>query len=133
MHGNTENIKGNRYGNLTVLELTELKLEHKRGAVWKCRCDCGNICYKTATDLKDKRRKTCSCGCKSRRKRTFPNKFVKKETVTRVDKARDELSQLILEKFKDASYIEELKEGITEILSDLDKKSMDNQFPDTQQ
>ena len=117
MHGNTEDLKGNRYGSLTVLELTELKRGSRRGAIWKCRCDCGNICYKTATDLKDPRRKTCSCGCQSRRKLTYPNKFVEKEHITKADKARKELAELILMKFKDAAYFDELEKGINEILN----------------
>lgn len=122
MHGNIENIKGNRYGNLVVLELTELKLKNRRGAVWKCQCDCGNICYKTAGDLKDKRRKTCSCGCMSRRKRKFPNKFVKKETLTRVEKARNEFAELLLGRLKEAPYINELTNETQALLNEMNGK-----------
>lgn len=122
MHGNIKDLQGNRYGNLTVLELTDLKLEKKRGAVWKCLCDCGNICYKTSTDLQDKRRLTCSCGCMSKRKRVFPNKFVKKESLKGKDKARVEFSEKLLEHFKDADYIEELKVGVASVLSELNRK-----------
>lgn len=116
MHGNIKDITGQRYGNLVVIELTDLKLPSKRSRVWKCKCDCGNICYKTSEDLKDPRRKTCSCGCKSRAKRTFPNKFVPREHITKVDKIRQEFAEEILTYFSDKSYIEELKLGIQEII-----------------
>ena len=126
MHGNIDNIKGNRYGNLIVLELTELKLANKRGAVWKCQCDCGNICYKTAGDLKDKRRKTCSCGCMSRSKRKFPNKFVEKESLTRVEKARIEFVDLLLERLKEAPYIDELTSESQILLDELNGEEKNN-------
>lgn len=79
MHGNSKNLLGQTFGDLTVIELSNLALPSKRSNVWKCRCSCGNICYKTSADLTDKRRKTCSCGCKTRSKRTFPNKFIVRE------------------------------------------------------
>lgn len=73
MHKNIINLKGERFGNLTVLALTDLKTPNKRGAVWEYRCDCGNTCYKTSGDLRDKRRKTVSCGCQNKGGRKFPN------------------------------------------------------------
>ena len=124
MHGNVKDLQGERYGNLTVLELTDLKLENKRGAVWKCMCDCGNICYKTSTDLRDKRRLTCSCGCMTKGHRKFPNKFVKKETLKGKDKARIEFAERLLEKYKDAEFIDELKVGVADLLSELNGKEI---------
>lgn len=78
MHGNINDLKGQRFGNLEVIGLTDLKTQKHRCAVWECKCDCGNTCYKTSTDLQDKRRKTWSCGCMTKGKRQFPNKFVSK-------------------------------------------------------
>lgn len=43
---------------------------------------------------------------------------MKKETVTRVDKARKEFADAVLLRFKDAPYIDELEKGITEILNE---------------
>lgn len=83
MHANSKDLTGQRFGSLVVLELTDLRLKNKRTNVWKCRCDCGNICYKTSDTLKDKRHKTCSCGCQNKSRRSFPNKFVSKEEVER--------------------------------------------------
>ncbi len=123
VHGNIKDLKGNRYGSLTVLELTDLKLEHKRGAVWKCLCDCGNICYKTSGDLQDKRRLTCSCGCQSKRKRKFPNKFVAKEPLTRGENVRNVFAKRLMERFKDAAFAEELQKGIREVLAELNSEN----------
>lgn len=55
----TKDIIGKRFGRLTVLEKTE---ERKRNyIIWKCKCDCGNICYKDSYCLNNG--KTNSCGC----------------------------------------------------------------------
>ena len=54
------NLTGQKFGKLTVLELTEKREERK--AVWKCQCDCGNIIQVKGTDLIKGVR--VSCGCK---------------------------------------------------------------------
>lgn len=53
-------LKGKRYGRLTVLELTA---ERKRNgaAVWKCHCDCGKEVNVSSGNLN--RGATTSCGC----------------------------------------------------------------------
>lgn len=48
---------GERYGMLTVIELTSQK--YNRGWCWRCQCDCGNERIVPAGRL----RKTRSCGC----------------------------------------------------------------------
>ena len=52
-------LAGQRFGKLIALEPTE----QRNGSfiVWKCKCDCGNICYVTSSNLK--RNLTRSCGC----------------------------------------------------------------------
>lgn len=60
-----ENLIGNKYTRLTVLEYAEERYQkyyngHHR-TTWKCQCDCGNICYVTSENLK--RGDTPSCGC----------------------------------------------------------------------
>lgn len=53
------NLLGERFGKLVVIEKTE---ERKNGyVVWKCQCDCGNICYKNTYLLTQG--KAISCGC----------------------------------------------------------------------
>lgn len=53
------NIKNERFGMLTAIE------ETSRGdfgnVIWKCRCDCGKIVYKSTSYLSKDR--MCSCGC----------------------------------------------------------------------
>lgn len=54
-------LTGEHFGMLTVLERTEQR--RHRSYVWKCRCDCGNICYYSLNELKS----GCqSCGCKTK-------------------------------------------------------------------
>ncbi len=54
-----KDITGQKFGKLTALELTP---QRKNGCVvWKCRCDCGNICFKRSSDLI--RGQVQSCGC----------------------------------------------------------------------
>lgn len=52
-------ITGKRFGRLVALQPTEER--RSEGVVWKCRCDCGTICYTTVSELN--RRTTRSCGC----------------------------------------------------------------------
>lgn len=54
------NLKGKRYGRLTVLELTQYR-KSNGSAVWKCRCDCGNELLVSSGNLN--RGTTTSCGC----------------------------------------------------------------------
>lgn len=59
----TENNKVNmlnyKIGKLTVIGSTDIT---KNGScVWKCKCDCGNICYVTQNCLKKGDTKSCGC------------------------------------------------------------------------
>lgn len=44
---------GKRFGNLTVLELSDNKAYNGTTKMWKCLCDCGNICYKSSRVLNE--------------------------------------------------------------------------------
>ena len=55
-----DDLRGQRFGKLTVLEPTELR-DISRGMIWLCKCDCGNILNVRAQSLK--RGITKSCGC----------------------------------------------------------------------
>lgn len=58
---NTLDLTNKRYGHLVAVENTyELTSHHSY--LWKCICDCGNICYIPAEVLTQE--KTTSCGCK---------------------------------------------------------------------
>ena len=55
----SKNLVGKRYGRLLVLASTEMR---KHGSmVWKCQCDCGNICYATTEGLRVGDNKSCGC------------------------------------------------------------------------
>ena len=55
----SKNLVGKRYGRLLVLASTEMR---KLGSmVWKCQCDCGNICYATTEGLRVGDNKSCGC------------------------------------------------------------------------
>ena len=51
-------ITGERHGRLVALEYS---YTYKGKAVWKCKCDCGNICYAKTKDMRSGN--TTSCGC----------------------------------------------------------------------
>lgn len=51
------NIIGNKYGNLTVIKKSHYK---KKNLYWECKCECGEICYATSSDLKRGRKNFCN-------------------------------------------------------------------------
>ena len=55
-----EDITGNRYGKLTVIEFD--RSVPGRGPYWKCKCDCGSEISVRGNHLKTGN--TTSCGCK---------------------------------------------------------------------
>lgn len=57
---NTLDLTNIRFGKLIAVENTNTLSEHK-SFLWKCICDCGNICYKSAESLQSG--KIHSCGC----------------------------------------------------------------------
>ena len=57
---NREDIVGNKYGKLTVLEITNKTSKNGTNLYYKCKCDCGNIIFVTGSNLKQGQQ---SCGC----------------------------------------------------------------------
>ena len=53
-------IVGKRFGKLTVIEECKEHDKHNK-IVYKCLCDCGNICYKQSSPLRTGRTKSCGC------------------------------------------------------------------------
>lgn len=59
MHGNKQNLIGQRFGRLVVIESAE---SDKRGkARWICQCDCGKTLEISACHLKSGHTKSCGC------------------------------------------------------------------------
>lgn len=54
-----ENLIGQHFGNLVVIEKTNNREE--RHVLWKCKCSCGNIIEATGTQLKLGAIKSCGC------------------------------------------------------------------------
>lgn len=52
------NISGMRFGKLTAISSTNKRNKNKN-IIWKCRCDCGNICYVESFNLLAGHTKTC--------------------------------------------------------------------------
>ena len=60
---NAEDYVGQKFGHLTLISAE--KVQKQKGIFWyKCKCDCGNECYRKLTDLILCRAKTCSVNCK---------------------------------------------------------------------
>lgn len=56
-------LKGLRFGRLTVLEKAESQ-KTPNGTVrtmWKCQCDCGNIVYRSQQNLRNVKHPSCGC------------------------------------------------------------------------
>jgi hypothetical protein len=61
-----KDLLGQKIGRLTVIEKTD-KRTQSRGIIWKCQCECGNICEISGDRLTRKdNRNTKSCGCLQR-------------------------------------------------------------------
>ena len=56
--------EGTRFGRLTIVKLTD-KRNNSGNRIYQLKCDCGNICEKTSSDLKKSKDpiKHCSIGC----------------------------------------------------------------------
>ena len=56
----SNNLIGKKFGELVVLEKTT-DSTNSGGILWKCRCSCGNICYKTTSGLNKNLINSCGC------------------------------------------------------------------------
>lgn len=53
-----KDLTGNRFGNLIAIETVGMK---NHLYLWKCKCDCGKICYVTSNNLIRGNNKSCGC------------------------------------------------------------------------
>ena len=53
------NLLGQKFGKLTVIEKTDKR--NSGAIVWKCKCECGKITYVRSTSLKSGDVKSCGC------------------------------------------------------------------------
>ena len=82
--GKIKDLTGQKFGKLTVLEITSER--RNRQVVWKCQCECGNIVYVVGQALRDLH--TTSCGCSRKNCKNVKNilgqKFNKLTVLERV-------------------------------------------------
>ena len=60
-------LTGQKYQRLTAIKFVELS---KYGAIWECKCDCGNIKNVRSGDLRSGNTNSCGCYMKDRIKET---------------------------------------------------------------
>ena len=53
------NLIGQKFGRLLVIQETSKRANNS--VVWKCQCECGNICYVSSSSLKNNKTKSCGC------------------------------------------------------------------------
>jgi hypothetical protein len=56
---NAEDLKGQRFGYLTVKK--RVGTSEDRKALWRCKCDCGKFTTVRSVDLKSGNTKSCGC------------------------------------------------------------------------
>lgn len=54
-----KNIIGNKYGRLIVLDYYGRNKYHR--SIWKCKCECGNICIADGNVLQQGHKLSCGC------------------------------------------------------------------------
>lgn len=65
---NYQDLKDKKIGYLTVLNLTDDMYDYNGTTkLWKCKCECGNIVYRSSSKLNEyiKKNRMISCGCKT--------------------------------------------------------------------
>ena len=78
MKYNIKDLKGKKFGKLTVLEQTDKRQD--KCIVWKCKCDCGNIVELSSKRLRNNINISCGCYQKERQKYSM-NKLQKNQSV----------------------------------------------------
>ena len=57
---NSKKLIDKKFNKLTILDVCERR-DYKGGLIYKCICDCGNICFIPINSLKDNNVKSCGC------------------------------------------------------------------------
>lgn len=68
-----KDLTGQRFGRLTAHE--PIAKRQGGNAVWKCKCECGNVVYVSASSLKSGNTKSCGCSWKERGKDLTGKRF----------------------------------------------------------
>lgn len=73
-----KDLTNQKFNRLTPIQKTD-KRTKDRNIIWKCKCDCGNICYVASSSLISG--DTKSCGCLNDEQRRITGKNNKKDLV----------------------------------------------------
>ena len=57
----TDDLTGQIFGKLKVLELDKEKAKETGMSIWKCLCECGNVSFVRTADLRNQNTQSCSC------------------------------------------------------------------------
>ena len=57
----SKDLSGKKFGKLLVQKDTGKRYKHNGAIIWKCKCDCGNTCEVTSSDLKKGAVRSCGC------------------------------------------------------------------------
>lgn len=83
--GQIKDLTGQKFGKLTVLEMTNER--RNRQVVWKCQCECGNITYVVGQALRTGHTTTCGCSWREKKAEDLSGKtFGKLTVIKRSDK-----------------------------------------------
>jgi hypothetical protein len=109
------NISGKRFGNLVPYEIADYRQSHGK-IVWKCKCDCGNICDVAAKRMISGKTKSCGCLWKQIAGRTIidltGNRFGKWTVMRLAPHKRGELVPLKWECVCDCGTIRSVAGGL---------------------
>lgn len=81
---NGTNLLNKKFGKLTVIEKTNRRMG--RTIIWKCKCDCGNICYVSTNNLKSGH--STSCGCIKSKGEQAIAKYLKAKNISFIKEYR---------------------------------------------
>lgn len=89
-----KDLTGKKFGMLTAIEPTD-KRYNGTSVIWKCECDCGNICEATSYVLTHGTKRSCGCLVKTRKPTNVEinalNNFIRDSSVegTQIHKIRN--------------------------------------------
>lgn len=89
--GKVVDIKGHRYGRLTVVEFAGLG---PKGARWRCLCECGNETIALGAQIRSGNTKSCGCqradSSAARAKDETGNKYGRLTVIRRIESSADQ-------------------------------------------
>lgn len=98
-----KNLKNQRFGKLIAIEPTKERLGSL--VVWKCQCDCGEICFKASSYLINGDTQSCGCLCHSKGEERIETILKQNNIVFEKEKIFPQLSLLRFDFYIDNNYV----------------------------